>query len=271
MSRIRLKSIPKIFFAHTFGIDAYRTKLPACAQLWEITRVAEGSLELEWNGQRMMAEKGDLVCNRHEAELCVSSPAYHCHHTVGFLMETSEEEAGELPVFPMVLRPQEGDETCRQLIDEIIFIHTLYPEDELTCAGLFLRLLGELGRLSEQGAPLTAAGAERYIRRAKQYIFEHITEDIRQKDVAEHLGISPEYLCAVFKQSEGCSMIRFVNRIKLDRVRSLMDREGFPLKEAATACGFSDPNYVSRLYKKYYGVSLTESLSGMKKEKIILP
>jgi YesN/AraC family two-component response regulator len=37
-----------------------------------------------------------------------------------------------------------------------------------------------------------------------------------------------------------------------------MEKEPVHLYEAAALFGYSDPNYVSRLFKKYYGYNITD-------------
>ena len=37
-----------------------------------------------------------------------------------------------------------------------------------------------------------------------------------------------------------------------------METKKLPLYEAATMYGYSDPNYVSRLYKKMFGFNITD-------------
>ena len=81
-----------------------------------------------------------------------------------------------------------------------------------------------------------------------------------QRAAAKSLGITPEYLCAVFRKSEGRSLIRFTNELKLENILELMRSKGVTLAEASAQYGFSDPNYVSRLYKKYFGENITEAL-----------
>jgi AraC-like DNA-binding protein len=54
--------------------------------------------------------------------------------------------------------------------------------------------------------------------------------------------------------------MRYVNRVKLERIRVLMEREHIPLARAAGLYGYADPNYVSRLYRAYFGVTLTEAV-----------
>ena len=79
-----------------------------------------------------------------------------------------------------------------------------------------------------------------------------------QREIAEHLGITSEYLCAVFKKANEVSLIMFINQTKLSKIRSVMKRENRKLYEAAEPYGYSDPNYMSRLFKKYYGKNVTD-------------
>ena len=55
--------------------------------------------------------------------------------------------------------------------------------------------------------------------------------------------------------------MQFVNRVKLSSIRMLMAKENVKLYEAAQRYGYSDANYVSKLFKKYYGINITSSLS----------
>jgi len=75
--------------------------------------------------------------------------------------------------------------------------------------------------------------------------------------VAEHLSISPEYLCYVFKKATGISVMKYTNMTKLHAMRNLMEKENLYLYEAASLFGYSDPNYVSRLFRKLFGFNIT--------------
>ena len=54
------------------------------------------------------------------------------------------------------------------------------------------------------------------------------------------------------------NMLKYVNTAKLEAVKALMEKERLRLWEAAALFGFSDPNYVSRLYKRYFGKNITD-------------
>jgi AraC-like DNA-binding protein len=190
--------------------------------------------------------------------MAVDADAYHCHHTVCFSVESDAPSEQRLP--PVVLNKAKRFEHCRRLIDDIIHSFALHPTHTWKTSGLFLQLLHELELCYGSQTSDVAPGDGRYVEQAKRYIFEHISRPIRQGEIAAHLGITSEYLCNVFKKSEHTTVMRFINETKLARIRLMMESKGISLHQAALQYGFADPNYVSRLYKKYYGRALTEEI-----------
>lgn len=96
------------------------------------------------------------------------------------------------------------------------------------------------------------------VQKAKNYIRLHINEPITQKEVASYLGISPGYLCSLFQKAEHTPLIQYVNRQKLTEIKILMEQKHLKLNEAASLYGYSDPNYVSRLYKNIFQHNITD-------------
>ncbi len=258
MPFLKLKSLPEIQFAHRFGADTYHGRIPEHADRVEITVITAGGLCVTQGGKTYSAGEGDIVCNFYGSPMTVDADAYHCHHTVCFSVESDVMQGRALP--PAVLHKAERFEQCRRLIDEIIHSFVLNPSHTLKTSGLFLQLLHELELCCESQANDAAPGECRYVRQAKRYIFEHISQPIKQNEVASYLGITSEYLCNVFKKSEHTSIMRFINETKLARIKLMMEGKGISLHQAALQYGFADPNYVSRLHKKYYGRALTEEV-----------
>ena len=53
-------------------------------------------------------------------------------------------------------------------------------------------------------------------------------------------------------------MIEYINRRKLTHMLELIRRYGYTLAEAGSHVGYTDVNYISRLFKKFYGMNITE-------------
>ena len=148
-----------------------------------------------------------------------------------------------------------------RLIDEIIRIYSHFPDRKYRLGGLVLELLDEIDRRTNPNHSEKNRKESFYEYKAIKYIYDNVDKPITQRDIARHLGITPEYFSAVFKNAKGISPKQFVNRVKLSSIRMLMARENLKLYEAAARYGFTDANYVSKLFKKYYGINITESLT----------
>ncbi len=88
----------------------------------------------------------------------------------------------------------------------------------------------------------------------KKYIDDNIDKQITLKDVGDALFFSPVYCDTLFKKQTGTSIIAYSINQKIELAKKLLS-EGAPLKSVATATGFLDYNYFSRLFKRKTGYS----------------
>ncbi len=264
---MQITGLPQIAFAHTFAADNYRTAFRPISQtapFVEITYVAEGMLVCTFEDRASITvPQQSVFCNLYLAPVQITAPGHHVHHTVGFSIPFTplDADADGALCLPLVMQTHEQSR-IRALIDEIVLSHTMHTKGTLFGAGLLLQLLDTVDRRAREAAEVIPYHRRRYIKAAKAYIFDHLREPIRQADIADHLGISPEYLCAVFKSAEGLTVMQFINRIKLEQIRLLMENNGLTLAEASELYGYTDPNYVSRLHKKYFRYNITDKKRG---------
>lgn len=255
MSCMIIESIPELEFAHSCRSIDYQNDLWAVKDRFEISYVLTGSVQLIQNGKEYLANAGDFICNTKTASLALHASGPYEHYTANFTFRYSH------CTLPLVLHGTSDMSHCHSLMSNIIRMHILYPDQVYSTAGLFLQLLDELERIQES---TVSRSYSPYIKQIKGYIYEHIHEPIHQADIAAFLGITPEYLCNIFKQSEGISLIPFINRIKLENMRTLIENKELTLQQATNLYGYSDPNYVSRLYKKMFGQNITAALRSNK-------
>ena len=100
--------------------------------------------------------------------------------------------------------------------------------------------------------------------RFKQYIDQHYCDvDFSQSNMAEELGVSQNYLSSQFKAYFGVTMISYVNSLRAEKAASLLKSTEIPVQEIATACGFSNGDSLTRVFKKQYGVTPSDYRSGI--------
>ena len=259
MQYLSIKSLPKMHFAHTYGNQSYLNEFKVQSNVIEITYISKGAICFTTSKEEFHLKEGSILVNTYTCPSRIEAKEYHEHHTVSFRLDYDVSDSpvpGSLSVPTAIITPKN---LCRQLIDEIIRTKTLYADSGLKTAGLVLQLLYELSTNVEESA--SNFGNYLYIKKLKNYVFQHIHEPIRQTDIAGHLGITPEYLCSIFKQCENTTVMSYINRMKLEGIRNIMENEHLPLCKAAELYGYSDPNYVSRLYKKIFHANITDVVS----------
>ncbi|HVI40037.1 MAG TPA: helix-turn-helix domain-containing protein [Anaerovoracaceae bacterium] len=94
---------------------------------------------------------------------------------------------------------------------------------------------------------------------AKEYIENNChSPNLSLTDVANHVNISPAYFSQLFHQETGESFIDFLTNARMKRARNLLNNTAMRSSEIALACGYNDPNYFSKVFRKLFGVSPRE-------------
>lgn len=88
---------------------------------------------------------------------------------------------------------------------------------------------------------------------AAKYIQKNYETNPTLQQVADYVGLSPNYLSSLFKKELEQSFIEFMINIKIQKARNLLVDSNLKLYEIAEKVGFSDEAYFSRTFKKYTG------------------
>lgn len=268
MKLIDIYEMPVFKLACVFEAEKYKNSFEPTNTCFEIAYVSEGRLEVTKGKERYVAEKDDIMCAIRDVKTEVRASGYHSHHVVSVdtLWGFSDNSLSAFHI-PYVLKRCAETEEIKHLIDEFVYSSYLYENSPGRTAELFLKILckiDEAGRKSEAYyRPKYSLVAEK----AKSYIQKNIKRPITQKSVAEHLNVSPGYLCSVFKKSEGMTLMRYVNIHKLTDIKNLLEKEHLPMYKVAEMYGYTDANYVSALYKKLFGRNITSVPESQKDKK----
>lgn len=87
-----------------------------------------------------------------------------------------------------------------------------------------------------------------------RYIQQHYYRaDLSIRQIAAALKLSPNYIQRVFRQSHGCTPIKYLIEIRLKAARYLLQTHKYRVNEVAFLCGWNYPHHFCNCYKKYYG------------------
>ncbi|NYC73219.1 response regulator [Clostridium beijerinckii] len=101
----------------------------------------------------------------------------------------------------------------------------------------------------------------------KQFIRENIETELELEKVANNFGLSVYYFSRTFKEVTGINFSEYVNKCRIDVAKELLSTGEMNVKEVCYKVGYNDPNYFSKVFKKYEGVS-PANFKGNMEEKI---
>ncbi len=95
------------------------------------------------------------------------------------------------------------------------------------------------------------------IRQAKAIIDQQYAEQLNLEDLSHSVGISPFYFSRLFREELGISFSEYLTRLRMEKAVILL-AQGLSVKECCFSVGYNDPNYFSRIFRKYYEMTPSE-------------
>jgi two-component system, response regulator YesN len=92
------------------------------------------------------------------------------------------------------------------------------------------------------------------IDRAVNFIIRNQQNPIGLEKVADHVGLSKNHFCRLFKQETGQNFLHFLNRIRIERAKQLLINSDLSVLNISEATGFSDYRYFDKIFTKYEGL-----------------
>ena len=96
------------------------------------------------------------------------------------------------------------------------------------------------------------------VNKAIQFIEERFTENITTESLSEMVHLSEGYFCHLFKEVTGRSSKDYILGLRIKKAEKLLASSSASVTEVCYTCGFSDPNYFTRIFKKKVGKQPTQ-------------
>ncbi|MGE4454570.1 MAG: helix-turn-helix domain-containing protein [Sphaerochaeta sp.] len=117
-----------------------------------------------------------------------------------------------------------------------------------------IELLVSLSRIWDQ-TPRETNQAARRLWEVISYMDQHLDVSLTTEDLTQVANMSTSTLNRLFKQSTGLSPIEFHIHKRIAHACTLIQRRGSSMSQISDSCGFKDPNYFSRQFRKVMGMS----------------
>lgn len=140
------------------------------------------------------------------------------------------------------------------------FFDGIYNEYEqsgylnVSCLGLAYELFGAFLKFSKEESKAYSQ-SDSYVMSTKTFIENNYQFDVKMYDVANSVGVSPNYLTNLFHKKMGVSPKRYLTQVRMQKAEVYLLTNQYKIKEVAKLTGYKNQLHFSNEFKKYYHIS----------------
>jgi transcriptional regulator GlxA family with amidase domain len=96
------------------------------------------------------------------------------------------------------------------------------------------------------------------LRELQVWMLENLREDLTVEKLAGRLGMSPRHFTRVCLRETNMNPGQFVDRLRVEAARQMIDSSNMGLKEIADSCGFRSADAMRRTFSRVIGITAGE-------------
>ena len=144
----------------------------------------------------------------------------------------------------------------------------VYPPEANAIADQALRRLSQIRSVTEIPALVSEAALRLcemvretrrqdtgnvHVEKAKHYLTDHLTQEIRTDDIAEAVGLSPYHLSRLFKTHTGLTLREFLTKERIEAAKQLLATTDRTIPQIASLLRFCDQSYFTMVFRRQTG------------------
>lgn len=189
-----------------------------------------------------------------KAQAALNELLGHVFFTLGADLERIRNRAREIVVLLSRIAISKGADADRifglnyQFLDEV---------KELDDINEIAHWMARIVRRFSSSVLTVPGGAEHLValRRTIEYVQHSYRGRVRLTDAAKAAGLAPTYLSQIFSTEMGEPFSRYVQRVRVNRVRELLSSTSLSLSDIAELCGFTDQSHMTRIFRALTGTT----------------
>ncbi|WP_299219945.1 AraC family transcriptional regulator [uncultured Aquimarina sp.] len=87
------------------------------------------------------------------------------------------------------------------------------------------------------------------------FVNKNYAKKIQSKTIAKQLGLTTNSFCRMFKSATNKTFISFLNEFRIKKAQEYFENKNTSISEVLYQCGFNDPSYFCKQFRKHTGVS----------------
>jgi transcriptional regulator GlxA family with amidase domain len=132
------------------------------------------------------------------------------------------------------------------------------PGEALRIAKVYLLKWHGEGQLPYTSLIRRSPHADSVVRMCETWLAEHFREQSPIAQVVRELNVAERTLKRRFKQATGSTLIDYVQNIRVEEAKRLLETEDLSADEISMEVGYEDPAFFRRLFKRRTGLTMGE-------------
>jgi two-component system response regulator YesN len=90
------------------------------------------------------------------------------------------------------------------------------------------------------------------------YIGKNLRNGVTVNELADVVYMNPSYLSVLFKKEMGETITEYINRVRIDKAKKMLQQVNFKIYDIAQELGYQNPSYFAFQFKKSTGYTPAE-------------
>jgi transcriptional regulator GlxA family with amidase domain len=141
------------------------------------------------------------------------------------------------------------------------------PDIALETARALVMYVQRPGGQSQFSAALRGQAPDREpLRDVQNWLVDNLSDDLSVPALARRAAMSPRNFARAFLREVGVTPARYVEDVRLEAARRLLETTARPVEDVATACGFGTSETMRRVFARRLGVAPADYRKRFRKE-----
>ncbi len=216
----------------------------------EILYFIDGSALVRSDETEIEANEGDIIIIRNNHIHSVLPLSDVCEYYCMIPDSSFKKMVGNIP-------EKTQDPEIIELYKKIIENYTERPEySDQAIKGYLTVMFSLLSRNYSSEAKSESHNANpklEAVKRTISFITENFQKEISVDDICKAVGLSKYYLCHIFKEITGQTILKHLNYTRCRHARFLLHSGDYTVSQSALMSGFSNMSYFTKVYTSVFG------------------
>lgn len=140
----------------------------------------------------------------------------------------------------------------------LYLLKTNYYYSGHQCSAYLYQFLLELNRYVNLQSSPNESYKLKQLQPVIDYIDKNYMDEIELKQLSEIIGLSPQYLCRLFKECLNLRPFEYLARKRIQEAKGLLLEERYTINEIAGMVGYNDCSYFCAVFKRHEMLSPAE-------------